>query len=145
LIRKLIVAMVAAAMLVAMAVPAFAQNFDPIALALQLANQEQNAALVQACKIEQNQTTNVSQSNEQNQGHNVAVFGTASQSQSAENNATVVPIQNNSGDVKCEAELEQEAEIEQLAIPIAADLNFGGPERNGPGNGPPPPPPPPVE
>ena len=127
--------MVAAAMLVAMAVPAFAQpNFDPIALALQFADLEQNAAQLQSCKIEQNQTTNVTQSNDQRQGPNVAVFGEVKQSQEAENNALVVPIQNNEGDVRdvrCEAELEQEAEIEQLAIPIAADLNFGGPERNG--------------
>lgn len=137
MIRKLIVAMVAAAMLVAMAVPAFAQpNFDPIAFALQFAENEQNAALVQNCgNIQQNQTTTVTQRNNQHQsGPNVAVFGEVKQSQEAENNALVVPIQNNEGDVRdvrCEAELEQEAEIEQLAIPIAADLNFGGPERNG--------------
>ena len=66
MIRKLILAAVAAAMLVAMAIPAFAQNFDPTAIAANALRQD--AANVQVC--ENQATTNqtgVSQSGLVNQ------------------------------------------------------------------------------
>ena len=145
MIRKLIVAMVAAAMLVAMAVPAYAQNAqsvppngqnDPINFALNNLEQE--------CEIEQEQNTRVVQSNDQNSeqdqagaisqgGEGLLVlninYGDVNQSQSseqnAENNAWVVPIQANTGDVKCDAAIVQLQDVLALIF---------GEERNGPPN-----------
>jgi hypothetical protein len=143
----LIVAMVAAAMLVAMAVPAYAQELvepngpngpnDELNLAV--------ANLKQECEIDQEQNTLVVQTNEQNTEQNQtggieqsgpALFiintGDVNQSQSSEQNAAnvadVKPIQANSGDVKCDAA------IAQLQDSILL-LLFGGLEPNGEENG----------
>jgi hypothetical protein len=117
LIRKLIVAMVAAAMLVAMALPAFAQfellspeaNATAANAAEQNAAQEQNATLNQDCinvfnqEINQSAEANVTQNN---------VFGdntsTVNQEQNAANVAIGVEQEN-----KCTAVIAQEQDLSQ--------------------------------
>ncbi len=135
------VAMVAAAMLVATAAPAFAQN-GPQLVPNGPGQEELNLALanlVQECgnqeiENDQEQNTAVVQNNEQNQealkGFIVINTGEVNQNQSAENNAVVIPVQNNeqaavyTGDVECDAAIVQLQDVLALFL-------FGGPERNG--------------
>ena len=144
MIRKLIVAMVAAAMLVVMAVPAYAQN-GPQLVPNQPNNEELNFALnnlEQECEIDQENNTVVVQDNEQNNEQNQAGVVQSGQGfivinhndgdvdqeqnneQNAENNALVVPINANSGDVECDAAIVNLQDVLALFL-------FGGPERNG--------------
>ena len=130
MIKKIMLAMAAAALLVATALPAFAQleflspdaNANAANAAEQNAAQEQNAALEQNCinsfnqEINQSQSANVEQNN---------VFGdntsTVNQEQNASNYARDVEQEN-----KCEAviaqdqNLEQSVEQEALAAAAAA-------------------------
>ncbi|MDP8926511.1 MAG: hypothetical protein M3M97_06305 [Actinomycetota bacterium] len=147
MIRKLIVAMVAAAMLVAVAAPAYAQNAPQLVpngagdeeLNLALANLEQECGIEQENENNQEQITTVVQNNEQNQtgvdqsgakGLLVLNTGDVNQNQSAENNAVVVPIQKNeqanvnTGDVECDAAIVQLQDVLALFL-------FGGLERDG--------------
>ena len=138
------VAMVAAAMLVAMAVPAYAQN-APQLVEPNGPNDELNLALAnleQECEIDQEQNTLVVQSNEQNSEQNqtgvaglfVVNFGDVNQSQSSEQNAAnvanVEPIQNNTGDVKCDAAIAQLQDVLAILFLFGEERN-GGPQPNG--------------
>jgi Tfp pilus assembly protein FimT len=109
LIRKLIAAMVAAAMLVAMALPAFAQEIDDVLANLALLNLGNQAALSQECvqanlvSVSQEQK-NISQSNTQTANGNVVIGGDLSQTASNSNiqAASVSDLTN-----VCVAEIEQ--------------------------------------
>jgi hypothetical protein len=117
LIRKLIVAMVAAAMLVAMAVPAFAQLelLSPDATASAANAAEQNAAQEQSAALEQNCINYFNQENNQSAEANVEqnnVFGDNTSTVNQENNAANVAIgveQEN----KCTAVIAQDQALEQ--------------------------------
>jgi hypothetical protein len=114
LIKKMMLAMAAAALLVATALPAFAQFLSPQATASaaneaaqeQTANQEQNCYNI--LSQENNQTANVEQNN---------VFGdnTSTVNQDAANVAIGNELQN-----KCEAVIVQEQDLEQQARAAAA-------------------------
>jgi hypothetical protein len=116
LIKKMMLAMAAAALLVATALPAFAQleflSPDATASAANEAAQEQTANQEQNCinilSQENNQTANVEQNN---------VFGdnTSTVNQDAANVAIGNELQN-----KCEAVIVQEQDLEQQARAAAA-------------------------
>ena len=117
MIRKLIVAMVAAAMLVAMAVPAFAQELVPNGngpndegFNLALANVEQECGIEQENENDQEQNTTVVQANEQNNEQN--------QTGVNQKGYGFIVINNNDGDVDQEQNNEQNAENNALVIPI---------------------------
>ena len=118
MIRKLIVAMVAAAMLVAMAVPAFAQS--PFDLALQLQNCEQVNANVAA--IDQDQTNTNNQSGDiQRDASGFIVLNTGS------------VVNANSTDQNNEARVDQENErnVQVCAALQWANDGFGDPKKDG--------------
>ena len=123
MIRKLIVAMVAAAMLVAMALPAFAQLelFNPAATNVgeQNAAQEQNAALEQNCINSINQEINQEANANVEQGVAVASPVTINQEQSAANVAY-----GNEQNNKCVAVIAQEQELEQDLEQEAVAFNW---------------------
>ena len=117
MIRKLIVAMAGAAMLVAMALPAFAQLelLSPEATATAANAAEQNAAQEQNANQEQNCINVFNQENNQSQSANVEqnnVFGdntsTVNQEQNAANVAIGVEQEN-----KCTAVIAQDQALEQ--------------------------------
>ena len=117
MIRKLIVALVAAAMLVAMAVPAFAQELVPNGngpndegFNLALANVEQECGIEQENENDQEQNTTVVQANEQNNEQN--------QTGVNQKGYGFIVINNNDGDVDQEQNNEQNAENNALVIPI---------------------------
>jgi len=117
LIRKLIVAMVAAAMLVAMAVPAFAQS--PFDLALQLQNCEQVNANVAA--IDQDQTNTNNQSGDiQRDASGLVIFNLGS----VNNNNTT------SLDQDARIEQENEENVQICAALQWANDGFGDPKKD---------------
>ncbi len=134
------IALVAAAMLVAMAVPAFAQNLVPGGFDLRIPIAA-NAADLEQCQneIDVDQTNN--QTSNQLRFLDVNVIAgdhnAVDQSQNSEQNAANVATFDDVNQVNalCFQILQQDA------LANAGDLF--GPERKGPGNGPPPPPPPP--
>jgi hypothetical protein len=135
LIRKLIVAMVAAAMLVAMAIPAFAQGPEQLAANLGLLNVGNFSALAQECK-----QANVAIAHQEQK--NTSIIGQEATGSISQDGLVNV----NEGDVNVDQTAvianNQEANPEQTNVCVAAvdqefDL-FGDEEPNGPpNNGPP--------
>jgi hypothetical protein len=121
LIRKLIVAMVAAAMLVAMAVPAFAQS--PFDLALQLQNCEQVNANVNIA--DQDNTAN----NTQNPSGFFGLINVnqGSGDQTFEQNPTSVQAQSN----QANPNQTNERNVQVCAALQWANDGFGEPKRDG--------------
>jgi hypothetical protein len=87
MIRKLILAAVAAAMLVAMAIPAFAQNINPNAIAENFLRQQNTLV----CAQENNATNTIDQRNTVDQHGSLVAINNGDQT----NNATLVNAQSN--------------------------------------------------